>query len=59
MIIIKWVLVVGLWALIGLMIHNQFNPNTVFGGVMGSAFIFAWFGVLIIGIFIRQKLKKK
>ena len=41
--------------------HNKeiFDPNTVFGSVMGSAFIFAWFGVLIIGIFIRQKLKKK
>jgi len=39
--------------------HNQFDPNTVFGSVMGSAFIFIWFGVLIIGIFIKQKLKKK
>ena len=59
MTIIKWISVLSLWALIGLVIHNQFDPNTVFGSVTGSAFIFIWFGVLIIGIFIRQKLKKK
>ena len=59
MTIIKWISVLSLWALIGLVVHNQFDPNTVFGSVMGSAFIFAWLGVLIIGIFIRQKLKKK
>ena len=59
MTIIKWISVLSLWALIGLVVHNQFNPNTVFGSVMGIAFIFIWFGVLIIGIFIRQKLKNK
>ena len=59
MTIIKWISVLSLWTLIGLVVHNQFDPNTVFGSVMGSAFIFIWFGVLIIGIFIRQKLKKK
>jgi hypothetical protein len=59
MTIFKWFVVVCLWALIGLEVHNQFDPNTVFGSVMGSAFIFIWFGVLIIGIFIKQKLKKK
>ena len=59
MTIIKWFVVVCLWVLIGLVVHNQFDPNTVFGSVMGSAFIFIWFGVLIIGIFIKQKLKKK
>jgi amino acid permease len=59
MTIIKWISVLSLWALIGLVVHNQFDPNTVFGSVMGSAFIFIWFGILIIGIFIRQKLKKK
>ena len=59
MTIIKWISVLSFWALIGLVVHNQFDPNTVFGSVMGSAFIFIWFGVLIIGIFIRQKLKKK
>ncbi|MBT3918611.1 MAG: hypothetical protein HOF25_05085 [Nitrosomonadales bacterium] len=59
MTIIKWISVLSLWALIGLVVHNQFDPNTVFGSVMGSAFIFIWFGVLIIGIFIRQKLKNK
>ena len=59
MTIIKWISVLSLWAFIGLVVHNQFDPNTVFGSVMGSAFIFIWFGVLIIGIFIRQKLRKK
>ena len=59
MTIFKWFVVVCLWVLIGLVVHNQFDPNTVFGSVMGSAFIFIWFGVLIIGIFIKQKLKKK
>ena len=59
MTIIKWISVLSLWAFIGLVVHNQFDPNTVFGSVMGSAFIIIWFGVLIIGIFIRQKLKKK
>jgi len=58
MTIIKWFVVVFLWALLGVIVHNQFDPNTVFGSVMGSAFIFIWFGVLIIGIFIKQKLKK-
>ncbi len=59
MTIIKWLSVLCLWALLGFTAHNQLDPNTVFGSVMGSAFIFIWFGVLIIGIFIRQKLKKK
>jgi len=59
MTIIKWISIVCFWAFLGLIVHNQFDPNTVFGSVMGSAFIFIWFGVLIIGIFIKQKLKKK
>ena len=59
MTIIKWISIVCFWAFLGLILHNQFDPNTVFGSVMGSAFIFAWLGVLIVGIFIRQKLKKK
>ena len=59
MTIIKWISVLSFWFFIGLVVHDQFDPNTVFGSVMGSAFIFIWFGILIIGIFIRQKLKKK
>tara|TARA_B100000035_G_C20845867_1_gene485172 strand:- start:475 stop:654 length:180 start_codon:yes stop_codon:yes gene_type:complete len=55
----KWVVVIILWALIGLIIHNQFDPNTVIGSVTGSAFIFFWFGVLVVGIFIKQKRQKK
>ncbi|MCH9771275.1 hypothetical protein N9J93_00175 [Methylophilaceae bacterium] len=55
----KWIFVLILWALVGLLIHNQFDPNTVIGSVIGSVFIFFWFGVLVIGIFINQKSKKK
>ena len=59
MVIIKRVLVISLWAFIGLFIHNKFDPSTVIGSVIGSAFIFVWIAFLIIGIFIRQKLNKK
>jgi len=59
MLIIKRVLVISLWAFIGLLIHNQFDPSTVFGSVVGSVFIFVWIAFLIIGIFIQQKLNKK
>lgn len=55
----KWIFVLILWVLVGLLIHNQFDPNTVIGSVIGSVFIFFWFGVLVIGIFINQKSKKK
>ena len=55
---IKKILAVTLWALIGLAINTQFDPTTVIGSVMGSAFIFIWIGVLIIGIFIWIKLIK-
>ena len=55
----KWIFLLILWALVGLLIHNQFDPNTVIGSVIGSVFIFFWFGVLVIGIFINQKSKKK
>jgi len=50
---------VVLWAVIGLAINTQFDPNTVIGSVMGSAFIFIWIGVLVIGIFAWIKLNKK
>jgi len=55
---IKKILAVILWALIGLAINTQFDPTTVIGSVMGSAFIFVWIGVLIIGIFVWIKLTK-
>jgi hypothetical protein len=55
---IKFFLVVSLWALIGLAINTQFDSTTVIGSVMGSAFIFIWIGLLIIGIFVWVKLKK-
>ena len=55
---IKKMLALTLWALIGLAINTQFDPTTVIGSVMGSAFIFIWIGVLIIGIFAWIKLIK-
>ena len=55
---IKGFIAVAIWALIGLAINTQFDPTTVIGSVMGSAFIFIWIGVLIIGIFIWIKLIK-
>ena len=56
---IKKFLVVALWALIGFAINTQFDSTTVIGSVMGSAFIFIWIGVLVIGIFAWTKLNKK
>ena len=55
---IKRFIVIALWALIGLAINTQFDPTTVIGSVMGSAFIFIWIGALIIGIFAWIKLNK-
>ena len=51
-------LAVILWAAIGLAINTQFDPTTVIGSVMGSAFIFIWIGALVIGIFAWIKLNK-
>ena len=56
---IKIFIAVALWAVIGLAINTQFDPTTVVGSVMGSAFIFVWIGALVIGIFIWIKLNKK
>jgi Ca2+/Na+ antiporter len=56
---IKGYIAVALWAVIGLAINMQFDPTTVIGSVMGSAFIFIWIGALIIGIFAWIKLNKK
>ena len=55
---IKKILALFLWALIGLVINTQFDPTTVIGSVMGSAFIFVWIGALIIVIFVWTKLTK-
>ena len=49
---IKKILAVSLWALIGLAINTQFDPTTVIGSVMSSAFIFTWIGALIIRILL-------
>tara|TARA_B100000768_G_C11182684_1_gene333651 strand:- start:210 stop:386 length:177 start_codon:yes stop_codon:yes gene_type:complete len=56
---IKKFLILALWAVIGFTINTQFDSATVIGSVMGSAFIFIWIGVLVIGIFVWIKLKKK
>ena len=56
---IKRYIAVALWAVIGLAINTQFDPTTVIGSVMGSAFIFIWIGALVIGIFAWIKLNKK
>ena len=56
---IKRFLAVALWAVIGFAINTQFDPTTVIGSVMGSAFIFIWIGALVIGIFVWIKLNKK
>jgi len=56
---VKGFLAVALWAVIGLAINTQFDPTTVMGSVMGSAFIFIWIGALVIGIFAWIKLNKK
>jgi hypothetical protein len=56
---IKGFIAVALWAVIGLAINTQFDPATVIGSVMGSAFIFIWIGALVIGIFAWIKLNKK
>ena len=55
---IKRYIAVALWAVIGLAINTQFDPSTVIGSVMGSAFIFIWIGALVIGIFAWIKLNK-
>jgi|TARA_B110000438_G_C15742780_1_gene619262 hypothetical protein len=56
--IIKIFLVLALWFLIGFLINKQFDPTTVVGSVMGSAFIFIWIAILVVGIFSWIKLKK-
>ena len=56
---IKAFVAVALWAVIGVAINTQFDPTTVIGSVMGSAFIFIWIGALVIGIFAWIKLNKK
>jgi|TARA_B110000967_G_C18861359_1_gene550149 hypothetical protein len=56
---IKKFLTLALWAVIGFTINMQFDSSTVIGSVMGSAFIFIWIGVLVIGIFAWIKLGKK
>ena len=56
---IKGSIAVALWAVIGLAINTQFDPATVTGSVMGSAFIFIWIGALVIGAFAWIKINKK
>ena len=55
---IKGLLLIALWALLGVGINTQFDPTTVIGSVMGSVFIFIWVAILIICVFFWIKLKK-
>ncbi len=55
----KWIFVLILWALVGLLIHNQFDPNTVIGSVMGSAFIFYLVRGSCDRNFYKSKIKKE
>ena len=55
---IKGLLLIALWALLGVGINTQFDPTTVIGSVIGSVFIFIWVAILVIGVFSWIKLKK-
>ena len=55
---IKGLLLIALWALLGVGINTQFDPTTVIGSVAGSVFIFIWVAILVIGVFSWIKLKK-
>ena len=55
---IKGLLLIALWALLGVGINTQFDPTTVIGSVAGSVFIFIWVAILVIGVFSWVKIKK-
>ena len=55
---IKGLLLIALWALLGVGINTQFDPTTVTGSVAGSVFIFIWVAILVIAVFSWIKLKK-
>ena len=48
-----------LWAFVGYLINNLFDPNTVMGSIMGSIFVLVWAIVLFIGFLTWIKFNKK
>ena len=56
---IKGLMAVLLWALVGYLINNLFDPNTVTGSVMGSIFVLIWAIILFIGFLTWIKFNKK
>jgi membrane protein DedA with SNARE-associated domain len=56
---IKGLMAVLLWALVGYLINNLFDPNTVTGSVMGSIFVLIWAVILFIGFLTWIKFNKK
>ena len=56
---IKGLTAILLWALIGYLINNLFDPNTVTGSVMGSIFVLIWAVILFIGFLTWIKFNKK
>jgi membrane protein DedA with SNARE-associated domain len=56
---IKGLMAILLWALVGYLINNLFDPNTVTGSVMGSIFVLIWAVILFIGFLTWIKFNKK
>ena len=56
---IKGLTALLLWALVGYLINNLFDPNTVTGSVMGSIFVLIWAVILFIGFLTWIKFNKK
>ena len=56
---IKGLMALLLWALVGYLINNLFDPNTVTGSVMGSIFVLIWAVILFIGFLTWIKFNKK
>jgi membrane protein DedA with SNARE-associated domain len=56
---IKGLMAILLWAFVGYLINNLFDPNTVMGSIMGSIFVLVWAIVLFIGFLTWIKFNKK
>ena len=56
---IKGLTAILLWALVGYLINNLFDPNTVTGSVTGRIFVLIWAIILFIGFLTWIKFNKK
>ena len=56
---IKGLTAILLWALVGYLINNLFDPNTVTGSVMGSIFVLIWAVLLFLGFLAWMQFNKK